>query len=168
MPVSRGKQFEKVVERDIKKIPDIICERLHDITNGYINLNTPADYIVYKKPNFYYVECKTIHGASLPLSNLVQLERINARITGISGAHGYFIVWFVDKAVTFVLDTYFLNRYINKDESLLEYLPNKKFHNSLNFMSLLILSKVCDGVYYPPQEYSRVFGKYDFSGLFKE
>ena len=55
MPVSRGKQFEKVVERDIKKIPDIICERLHDITNGYINLNTPADYIVYKKPNFYYL-----------------------------------------------------------------------------------------------------------------
>lgn len=166
MAVSRGKQFEKVVERDIKKIPNTLCERLHDVTSGYVNLNTPADYIVYKDPNFYFVECKTIHGASLPLTNLVQLDRIIKRITGVSGAFGYFIVWFVDKAITVVLSVDFLDKYRNKDESLLPYLPNQKFKNSLNYMDLLYVAQRGFGVYVPPQEYKRVFGTYDFSRIF--
>lgn len=167
MAVSRGKQFEKVVEKEIKKIPGILCERLHDVTGGYVNLNTPSDYIVYKYPNFYFVECKTIHGASLPLNNLVQVDRIISRITGIKGARGYFIVWFVDKGVTFVLDVYFLSKYISKDENLLSYMPKKTFSASLNYLDLLHISKVYDGVYVPDQQYKRVFGTYDFSCIFK-
>lgn len=168
MAVSRGKQFEKVVEKYIKSIPGVLCERLHDVTSGYLNLNTPADYIVYKYPNFYFVECKTVHGMSIPISNLVQLDRINERIKGVTGSHGYFIVWFVDCAITLVLDVDFINRYIQEDESFLPYLSGGKFKKSLNCMELLNICKNCEGskVYYPPQEYKRVFGTYNFSNLF--
>lgn len=167
MAVSRGKQFEKVVEKYIKKIPGVLCERLHDVTSGYVNLNTPADYIVYKNPNFYFVECKTIHGASLPLVNLVQYDRIISRIMGVNGAHGYFIVWFVDHAFTVVLSVDFITRYKAFDNAFRPYI-NGEYGKSLNYRVLQNIALNCkdSGVYIPPQTYPRIFGEYNFSTLF--
>lgn len=165
MAISRGKQFEKVVQRDIQKIPGILCYRLYDLTNGFRGSNNASDFIVYKKPNFYFVECKTIHGTSIPLDNLIQLQRMNSYLQNIDGARGYFIIWFVDHQCTFVVDSDVLNQYSDRSEVLVKYLHGD-FKKSLNYKELLGMVGSVEGVFCPPAVYKKVFGQYDFSKIF--
>lgn len=101
MAENRGKKFEQIIKESFEKVPNISIDRLHDQTNGYIGSSNICDFIVYKKPYEYYIECKTIHGNTFPLSNitdnqfngLLQKSKINGVIAGV-------IIWWVDKDVT--------------------------------------------------------------------
>ena len=166
MATSRGKQFEKIVQRDLNKVDNLLCERLHDITSGYVNLNTPSDYIVYKNPNIYYLECKSIHGPSIPINNLIQLDRINTRIKDIYGAYGKFLIWFIDYKETFIVDATLLNDYINREEYLIPYL-DKEFKKSINRKEFNdMCSNKVDGISLIPAQYKRIFPKFNFNNVF--
>lgn len=61
MGINRGKQFEQIVQSQIEQLPNVSIDRLYDVTTGYANQCNICDYIVYKKPNILYLECKAIH-----------------------------------------------------------------------------------------------------------
>lgn len=61
MGINRGKQFEQIVKSQIEPLPNVSIDRLYDVTTGYVNQCNICDYIVYKKPNILYLECKAIH-----------------------------------------------------------------------------------------------------------
>ena len=70
MTINRGKQFEAIVKKSFEKEPNTYVLRLYDTTNGFIGIANPCDFIVYKYPKLFLIECKTCHGASLPLTNI--------------------------------------------------------------------------------------------------
>ena len=101
MSVNRGKQFEEVVKESFLKLSDVSIDRLHDQTNGFLGSKNICDFIVYRKPYEYYIECKSVHGNTLPFTNitdrqwngLLEKSQINGVFAGI-------LCWWVDKDVT--------------------------------------------------------------------
>lgn len=157
MPVNRGKQFEKLIQTTFENLAlQVRCERLHDQVSGFVEVSkNPADFIVYKFPFEYYIECKSIHGASIPINNLVQLDRIRERC-GVYGVFGKFIIWFVDKQETYWVDHKYL---------LVQRMLGKK---SVNHEILKQAAKEGELVKLIPAQYKRVFGKYDFSDMWEK
>ena len=97
MTVNRGKQFETQIQKAFEKVPDVSIDRLLDPMAGYAGIRNICDYIVYKEPNEYYIECKSCYRNTLNYSNITEnqwsglLEK--SKIPGvISGV----IIWFID------------------------------------------------------------------------
>lgn len=105
MNQNRGKQFEEVIKKSFEKIPNVSVDRLHDQTTGYLGSKNICDFIVYKKPYEYYIECKSIHGNTFPLSNITDNQfRGLLEKSKIKGVFAGVIVWFVDKDVTIFVE----------------------------------------------------------------
>lgn len=101
MAKNRGKDFEAVVKECFLRVPGVSIDRLHDQTNGFKGGSNICDFIVYKKPYEYYVECKTIHGNTFPLVNITdkQWKGLFAK-SKIMGVKAGVLCWWVDKDVT--------------------------------------------------------------------
>ena len=74
MAVNRGKKFEEVVRKAFEKVPNVSIDRLHDQTTGFVGSQNICDFIVYKEPYEYYIECKSVHGNTLPFSNITETQ----------------------------------------------------------------------------------------------
>ena len=117
MAVNRGKKFEDVIRESFEKVPDVSIDRLHDQTTHYKGSTNICDFIVYKKPYEYYIECKSVHGNTLSIHSIPKpdkhgvLHGFYGNITDtqwegllekskISGVIAGVICWWVDKDVT--------------------------------------------------------------------
>jgi len=110
MTVNRGKRFEKVIEEAFMKVPGVSIDRLHDQTTGFAGSTNICDYIVYKKPFEYYIECKSVHGNTLSIHGTDDKHRYgnitNKQWEGllekskIKGVYAGIICWWIDKGVT--------------------------------------------------------------------
>ena len=69
MSTNRGKDFENIVRSSISNL-GIDITRLYDSTSGYISIHTTCDFIAYKYPTIYYIECKSIDGNTLSSSSI--------------------------------------------------------------------------------------------------
>jgi hypothetical protein len=104
MGQNRGKQFEMVIKESFLKVPNVSIDRLPDPMAGYAGIKNICDFIVYKEPYEYYIECKSVHGNTLPFSNITDnqwkglLEK-----SKIKGVRAGIICWWVDKDVTLFL-----------------------------------------------------------------
>ena len=101
MSQNRGKQFETVIRKAFEKVPNVSIDRLHDQTNGFKGSQNICDFIVYKEPYEYYIECKSVHGASLPFRNITDTQWDGLlEKSKIEGVYAGIICWFIDKDVT--------------------------------------------------------------------
>ena len=91
-----GKQFEQKFLSDVRRIPGVSIDRLYDTTSGWKNISQISDYVVYKYPEIFYMELKTIHGNTFPITNLTQLAKLSTKI-GIKGVRAGVTIWFCDK-----------------------------------------------------------------------
>lgn len=120
MAENRGKKFEKVIKESFLKIQDVSVDRLHDQTNGFAGSSNICDYIVYKKPHEFYIECKSVHGNTLSIhgnnpknrygnitnkqwEGLLDKSCINGVIAGV-------MCWWVDRDVTMFIPIQVLER----------------------------------------------------------
>lgn len=73
-----GKSFEEKFKQDwIKTFPDSFIMRLYDQVSGYKTVSRNiSDFICYKKPYFYIIECKSHAGASFPFEKLIQYDKM--------------------------------------------------------------------------------------------
>lgn len=101
MAQNRGKQFEEVIRQAFLKVPDVSVDRLHDQVTFYKGSTNICDFIVYKKPYEYYIECKSVHGNVLPFSNIsiTQWEGLLEKST-IKGVTAGIICWWIDRDIT--------------------------------------------------------------------
>lgn len=101
MTVNRGKKFEDVIRNSFEKVPNVSIDRLHDQTTGFKGSQNICDFIVYKEPYEYYIECKSVHGNTLPFSNITETQwngLINKAT--IEGVFAGVICWWIDKDKT--------------------------------------------------------------------
>ena len=101
MTVNRGKNFELVIREAFEKVPNVSIDRLHDQTNGWKGSTNICDFIVYKEPYEYYFECKSVHGNTLPFSNITDTQWNGLlQKSQIEGVFAGVICWWIDKDVT--------------------------------------------------------------------
>jgi len=97
MADNRGKQFEAKFKSDfLKTVPNSTIDRLYDSMSGYYAISNISDFIGYCKPNIFYLECKSHRGASLPLENVTQYEKLKSKV-GIPGVRAGVILWLIEK-----------------------------------------------------------------------
>ena len=101
MTENRGKKFESVIRDAFLKVPNVSIDRLHDQTNGFKGSQNICDFIVYREPYEYYFECKSVHGNTLPLSNITETQW-NGLLekSQIEGVFAGVICWWLDKDKT--------------------------------------------------------------------
>ena len=101
MSENRGKDFERVIKHSFENVQGVSLDRLHDQTTGYKGSSNICDFIVYKKPYQYYIECKSVHGNTLPFRNITK-NQWNGLLekSKIEGVFAGVICWWVDKDKT--------------------------------------------------------------------
>lgn len=108
MALSKGKQFEQKFKSDvIKTIPNCSIDRLYDQQSGYATISNISDFILYKKPNIFYTECKSHKGNTFPLTNLTQYEKLKAKV-GIPGVRAGVVLWMADHDLVVYLPISFI------------------------------------------------------------
>lgn len=101
---NRGKQFETHIKEAFQKVPGVSIDRIHDQTNGFKDSTNICDFIVYREPYEFYFECKSIHGNTLPLTNITDNQyRGLLEKSKIPGVFAGVICWWVDKDITLFL-----------------------------------------------------------------
>ena len=96
MANNKGKQFEQKFKSDFTQtVKDCSLDRIYDTTNGYMGIRNICDFIGFKKPSIFYIECKSHEGNTFPLSNLSQYDKLITKI-GIPGVRAGVIIWFID------------------------------------------------------------------------
>lgn len=99
MAKNRGKKFEEIIGDAFKSYPFTSVDRIPDQTMKYKDRKNVSDFIVYHHPTQYYVECKTVHGNTLPFSNISQFDALVEK-AHIYGVRAGIMCWWVDKDVT--------------------------------------------------------------------
>lgn len=125
MAVNRGKSFEGVVEDCLMRVDETSVVRLYDPQGGYSSVANICDYIAYRYPTQYVLECKAVHKNLLSIHSnnpkkkygLISnkqwegmLEVKNCSRSSVVGV----ICWWIDHDVTRfipirVLDEYYKN-----------------------------------------------------------
>jgi hypothetical protein len=96
MAKNYGKEFEAKFKEDFLKLENSTIDRLYDVTTGYKSITQVADYIGYVYPNIFYCECKSHKGASIPVGNITQYDKLKNKI-GIPGVRAGVILWLTEK-----------------------------------------------------------------------
>lgn len=156
MSQNRGKQFEEVIKKSFEKIPNVSVDRLHDQTTGYLGSKNICDFIVYKKPYEYYIECKSVHGNTFPFSNitdnqykgLLEKSKIKGVIAGL-------MVWWIDRDVTAFVPIQFIEWQKTLERKSLPYglADEVEFENWMSCITI-------------PGKKKRVFFDYDMDYFF--
>lgn len=93
---NKGKQFEGRFKQNwLETVEDSICYRLYDTQGGFKGISNVGDFLCYKYPNLYIIDCKTKQGNTLPFSDIRQYEKM-LDYKGISGVYTGVICWFYD------------------------------------------------------------------------
>ena len=98
---NRGKDFEHQIEKGLKQIDDIEVYRIPDQMTYMTGSKNPCDYFVYKCPTLFAIECKSVHGNTLPFSNISEFQWSELlRMSRVTGIVACVLCWFVDRDCT--------------------------------------------------------------------
>ena len=152
MGTNRGKQFEAIIKSVASKSPDVSIDRLIDPTMGYVGIANICDFILYKYPYEYYLECKAITKNTLNYKGHISQTQWDGLLekSKIPGVMAGILVWFIDWDKTLFIPIQYL------EESRL------KGDKSFNIKSSDIKHFVLMG------KKKRVFFDYDFKSFMKE
>lgn len=103
MPKSKGKEFEGIVKAAAVQA-GFATLRLYDTTNGFAGVNNPCDFVIYKRPYNYYIECKSTQTGTLNFAAIRenQWEKLG-KLKNFDGAVCGFLIWFIkNQQVIFV------------------------------------------------------------------
>lgn len=89
-----GKKFEEQFKRDWSKIKDSVIIRFPDQQSGYYGSTNPCDFLIFKYPNVYLIECKSVKGNTFPFSNFPQYDKLKS--FNVKGLYAGVVIWFRD------------------------------------------------------------------------
>ena len=95
MAVNRGKSFEERFKEDWERtIPDSSIDRIYDSVSGYKTVSNISDFIGFKQPNIFYLECKSTNENTFNFAKLTQYDKLTGKV-GIPGVRAGVVIWFV-------------------------------------------------------------------------
>ena len=159
MSTNRGKDFEAIVKECIHRIDGVYILRLYDPQGGYLSVSNPCDFVAYKRPCMYMLECKSRKGNTLslyspnpksPYGDISRTQWEGMLEATHSGVVAGVLCWWIERDTTKFLPIQELEAYRNSGAKSIRYdydLPN----------SLIIRGNK-----------KRVFFDYDFSEFFEK
>lgn len=157
MGENRGKQFEQVIRDAFNKVENCCIIRLQDNMSGFKGANTICDFIVYKKPYQYFIECKSVHGNTFPFSNITDNQWQGLlKMSSIDGVIAGVICWWVDKDVTRFIPIQLLNDWRALGQKSVRY----------DFDEIGFVDDKFNPVVNIEGKKKRVFFEYDMKGFF--
>lgn len=85
MSVNRGKKFEQVIRDAFRKVPNTFVMRLQDQVSRFKGTSANiCDFVVYKYPTVYFIECKSIHGNTFSIHSEPNKDK-NGKLHGFYG-----------------------------------------------------------------------------------
>ena len=155
-----GKAFEEQFKQDWLQLPDADITRLYDITNGFKRRKNVCDFICYRFPYQYFIECKSTSLTTLNFKRITQRDDLTKKI-GKQGILAGVVIWFIEHHKVCYVSIEEINRlislgyksinvkmigdnsyditeipgipkrvFINSDYSILQDLADKKFNSS--------------------------------------
>ena len=132
--VNRGKDFEGQVYDGFVKVPNVSIDRLPDPMAGYAGIKNICDFLVYRYPLQYYIECKSCYGNTFSI-NSNDPKKKYGNITNnqwegllekskIPGVKAGIMLWFIDHDVTYWLDIRLLQRIKDEGFKSIHYYPD--------------------------------------------
>jgi hypothetical protein len=129
--VNRGKDFEGQVHDGFSKIEGVSIDRLPDPMAGYAGVKNICDFMVYKKPVQYYIECKSCYGNTFSIHSN-DPKRKYGNITNnqwegllekskIPGVKAGILLWFIDHDLTVWLDIRLLQKHRDEGNKSVAY-----------------------------------------------
>lgn len=113
---TRGKQFEQKFYEDFRRtFPNGTLERIYDTVGYYKGVTNISDYIGYNYPYMFFIECKAHKGASMPIANITQYEKLKTKI-GIKGVRAGVVLWLYDKDKVFYIPVRTLSQMLADNE----------------------------------------------------
>lgn len=110
MAENLGKKFEDRVREQLARVDGVSIDRLHDQMSGLKGSTNICDLIVYKEPYEYYFELKSVHGNTLPFSNITETQWNGLLAKSkIEGVFAGVLCWWIDKDVTKFIPIRLLN-----------------------------------------------------------
>lgn len=108
MKTNRGKQFEDVIRKALKR-DDFFVHRLQDSMGAFAGVSNPCDFIAFKTPYLYMLECKAVSGNTLNISANLRPNQIDGMYRAFfehENVVAGFLVWFVDKDIVRFIPAY--------------------------------------------------------------
>ena len=97
MATNKGKKFERIIKDAFESVPGVSIDRVHDQTTKYKGSKNICDFIVYKEPYEYYIECKSVKGNTLPFSNITDAQWEGLLMKSeIEGVRAGVICWWIE------------------------------------------------------------------------
>lgn len=122
MAVNRGKDFEHHIKEAFEKVVGVSIDRLHDQTTGFKGSVNICDFIVYKEPYEYYIECKSTHLDRLNFSNITATQwRGLTEKAKIEGVFAGIICWWVDRDVTKYIPIQYLQSLVAQGKNSIRF-----------------------------------------------
>lgn len=95
MAVNRGKSFETKFKADWERtIPGSTIDRIYDSVSGYKTVSNISDFIGYRFPIIFYLECKSTQENTFNFAKLTQYDKLVTKV-GIHGVRAGVILWFI-------------------------------------------------------------------------
>lgn len=98
MSIDYGKKFEERFKLDWVNSTGGVIVRLYDNTSGYLSISNVSDYICYKYPNIFFIECKSHKGASIPFTAISQYDKLLS-FSNIKGIRSGVVLWLYEKDI---------------------------------------------------------------------
>lgn len=100
MAINRGKDFENVF-RQCCKNQSIYVHRLPDQTSHFMGSTNPCDFLVFKSPALFHIECKTTARNRLPLANISknQITQLST-VVNYKNSYAGVLIWFYENDIT--------------------------------------------------------------------
>lgn len=100
---NHGKEFEDQIRKGLQAVEDSWVERLPDQVSRFKGSNNPSDFIFYKYPRMFYLECKSTEEDTLSFEKITQWQDLleRARVNGIVAG---VMVWFINRDETYFID----------------------------------------------------------------
>lgn len=129
--VNRGKDFEGQVYSGFTQLPYVSIDRLSDPMAGYAGVKNICDFMVYKYPTQYYIECKSCYGNTMSIHSNDPKKKYgnitNNQWEGllekskIPGVRAGILVWFIDHDATYWIDIRLLQKHRDAGNKSIAY-----------------------------------------------
>lgn len=96
MAVNRGKQFEVRFREDWARTMSKCIDRIYDQVSGMKTISNISDFIAFRFPNMFYLECKSTTGNTFNFAKLTQYDKLAAKLGCERGVRIGVVVWFID------------------------------------------------------------------------
>ncbi len=97
MGINRGKQFEAKFKEDWSRTMSRCIDRIYDQVSGMKTISNISDFIAFRSPCIFYLECKTTNDNTFNFAKLTQYDKLIVKSgCGEKGVRVGVVLWFVN------------------------------------------------------------------------